>query len=186
MPTKRQSALAVVENNIIYVIGGANKNGHKLTTVDSYDSATDSWSEEAPLLVGKSKPGGGLLKSTIVAADGTSNSDITGDNEGYDASTNSWTSLAADPDARSATCYGSVGANLYSAAGFDSNLNPINISEAFSLSKNKWTTKASIPQAVIAPGSAVYKGLLYCFGGGSSPDIPIDGVVYNNVQIYQP
>jgi hypothetical protein len=39
-----------------------------------------------------------------------------------------------------------------------------------------------MPQPVFSPGSAVYKGLLYCLGGGD-PDLA--GFV-NYVQIYQP
>jgi hypothetical protein len=37
----------------------------------------------------------------------------------------------------------------------------------------------------VAAGSAVNKGLLYCFGGGDST-ISFQGKVFNFVQIYQP
>lgn len=37
-----------------------------------------------------------------------------------------------------------------------------------------------MPQATLLPGSAVYKGQLYCFGG-----LYLEGAL-NNVQIYQP
>jgi hypothetical protein len=42
-----------------------------------------------------------------------------------------------------------------------------------------------LPQAVIAPGSALAGGQLYCFGG-STTGVAFSGSVYNNVQIYQP
>jgi N-acetylneuraminic acid mutarotase len=110
---------------------------------------------------------------------------VTGDNEGYDVSTNVWSSLADDPTPRSHTCNGVVNGDLYSAGGANTADNALAVNEAFNLSKNSWTTKASIPQAVAAAGSAIYDGLLYCFGGSSKNSIP-PGTVYNDVQIYQP
>ena len=59
MPTARNSLSAVVDKGIIYVIGGYS--GSRDTTVESYDPATNTWSEEAPLLVGKSTANVGLL-----------------------------------------------------------------------------------------------------------------------------
>jgi len=43
--------------------------------------STNTWTEEAPLLVGKSESTAGLLGSTIVSADGYSSSEDTGDND---------------------------------------------------------------------------------------------------------
>ncbi|MFZ3263438.1 MAG: hypothetical protein WA172_05525 [Terriglobales bacterium] len=126
------------------------------------------------------------MGTTIVAAGGLTDTAVTGDNEGYDASTNIWTSLASDPTPRSHTCSGLANGSLFSAGGAAGTAETaVAVNEAFSLSTNKWTTKASIPQAVAAPGSAVSKGLVYCFGGSTKITIP-PGTVYNNVQIYHP
>ncbi len=137
----------------------------RLSTVESYDPATNSWTTEAPLQVAKARPASALLKTTIVAAGGVTDSGVTGDNEGYDASTNVWSSLTDDPMPRSHTCNGVVNGALYSAGGANTPDNALAVNEAFNLSRNSWTTKASIPQAAAAAGSAVYNGLLYCFGG---------------------
>jgi N-acetylneuraminic acid mutarotase len=186
MPTARQGAVAVVENNLVYVIGGNTASTNRLSTVESYDPATNDWTTEAPLMVAKARPASGLLKTTIVAAGGLTNSAVTGDNEGYDATTNVWSSLTPDPTPRSHTCNGVLNTSLYSVGGAGGAAETaIALNEAFTLSKNKWITKASIPQAVAAPGSAVYKGLLYCFGGSWEISIP-PGTVYNDVQIYHP
>lgn len=184
MPTARASVGLAVEKDIIYVVGGYN--GDRLNTVESYNPATDAWTEEAPLLAGKSNLTVGLVGATIVAADGYTASGDTGDNEGYDATTNVWTQLAPDPSPRDSACGGSIGPQFYVAGGvnLDVGNTALNVTESFKLSKNKWTTQASMPQAVTEPGSAVYKGRLYCIGGGSA-DVP-DGIVFNYVQIYQP
>ena len=186
MPTARQGAVAVMENNIIYVIGGNTASKTRLSTVESFNPATNDWATEAPLLLAKARSTNVLVGTTIVAAGGLTDTAVTGDNEGYDATTNVWSSLTPDPTPRSHTCNGVLNTSLYSVGGAGGAAETaIALNEAFTLSKNKWITKASIPQAVAAPGSAVYKGLLYCFGGSWEISIP-PGTVYNDVQIYHP
>jgi N-acetylneuraminic acid mutarotase len=187
MPTARCSAVAVVVNNIIYVIGGFN--GGRLNTVEAYDPATDKWTEEADLLLGKSEVSAGVIGSaktgyTIVAADGFSGSD-TGDTEADDVATNTWTSLKSDPNPRNGSCFGVVGGKLYASDGNASGNNPIAVMESFNPKKNTWTSLAAMPNTVTDAGSAVYKSKLYCFGGGNNA-VPPNDTVYNYVQIYQP
>jgi len=188
MPTARCSIGAAVEDNIIYVIGGNGNEGDlRLTTVESYNPATNTWTEEAPLLVGKSEPTVALVGTTIVAADGFTFSGDTGDTEGYDAATNVWTSLAADPTHRNTAFGGGIGPNLYVAGGYpgDAPGTPaITLNEAFNPKTNKWKTLAPMPQAAMFGASAVYKGQLYCIGGTS--EFSESGTVLGNVQIYQP
>jgi N-acetylneuraminic acid mutarotase len=183
MPTARWGTAAVVEKktNIVYVIGGSiNANPTFTAAVESYNPATNTWTEEAPLLVVKSQVAAGLLGTTIVAADGgTNGGGDTGDNEGYDATTNTWTALASDPASRYASCFGSIGAKFYDMGGNSAST----FADDFQLSKDKWTTTlASVPQSVLFPASAVYKGQLYCVGGWAS----FGGPIIDNVQIYQP
>jgi hypothetical protein len=71
---------------------------------------------------------------------------------------------------------------MYVAGGADSSRTGLSVTERFRLSTNSWTTLAPLPQAAFAPGSAFYKGLLYCFGGWTA----YQGTVLNNSQIYHP
>jgi hypothetical protein len=135
-------------------------------------------------MVGKSEPSVGTVGTTIVAADGYNGSEVTGDNEGYDVSTNSWTSFKADPTARNAACFGSATGSLYVAGGAVNN-EAVSVTESFKVAKNAWTTHAPMPQAVAIPGSAVYKNVLYCIGGASNGAL-FGNTVYDYVQIYQP
>jgi N-acetylneuraminic acid mutarotase len=194
MPSATASASAVVKNGIIYVIGGY-ANGGRTTNVESYNPANDTWTAEAPLMVGKSLPAAGLLGSTIVAAGGLDNSGVTGDNEGYNSSTNMWSDLTSDPTARQATCSAAISGLLYSAGGSGAGNfgDPLSVLESFSATTKKWTTLTSMPQAVLGPGSAVVNlatngvanNMLYCFGGSNDGRLG-QGTVYNYVQIYQP
>lgn len=115
----------------------------------------------------------------MVADGGLDNQTATGDNEGYDATTNTWTSLASDPASRYASCSGSIGAKFYDMGGDTAET----FADDFQLTKDKWTTTlASVPQSVLFPASAVYKGQLYCIGGWAS----FGGPIIDNVQIYRP
>ena len=127
-----------------------------------------------------------MVGTTVVAVDGFSNSGDTGDDEGYNASTNSWKSLTADPMGRNEACTGSISGLLYVAGGsHDGRTNNTNVNESFNLATNKWATRAPIPHPVVAAGAAVNKGLLYRFGGGDNT-VPFQAKVFNFVQIYQP
>ena len=189
MPTARWDTTAVVEKNIVYVIGGVTSDSDFVATVESYNPATNTWTEEAPTLGSKASPAAGLLGTlktgyTIVAADGaTQPGQITGDTEGYNAATNKWTELAADPTARVFSCSGSIGSKFYDVGGYLNNAGAAaTVSDSFQLSKNKWTTLAPMPQGTMLGSSAVYKGRLYCIGGWAT----WEGAPINNVQIYQP
>jgi N-acetylneuraminic acid mutarotase len=190
MPTARWLTAAVVENNIIYVIGGISSPTDFLATVESYNPATNKWTEEAPLLYSKQAPAAGLFGSaktgyTIVAADGAPQpGQITGNTEAYDATTNTWTDITEDPEARVVSCFGSIGSKLYDAGGYLNNAGAATtLNYSFQLSKDKWTTTlAPMPQGTMLGSSAVYKGQLYCIGGWAT----WNGAPINNVQIYQP
>lgn len=189
MPTARCDMGVTVENNIIYVVGGYSPSGGgtRLNTVESYNPATDTWSEEAPLLVGKSEPSVGLVGTkaggfTIVAADGYGASGDTGDNEAYNVSTNTWTSLKPDPTPRDAACTGSIGSQLYVAGGQNPAGGGSTVTESFKVATNAWKTGAPMPQVSMYAGAAVNQGRLYCIGGTDS----YLGNVLNNVHIYQP
>ena len=192
MPTARGGTGTAVEKNIIYVIGGNGNDESRLTNVEAYNPAKDKWTEKAPLLIGRSEPSVGLLKAsiggkvvqTIVAADGFTPSGDTGDTDGYDVSTNTWTSLTPDPLTRNEACTGAIGGNLYVAAGSEYGSGSSTENDVYNLATNGWTTLASSPQSVSDPGSAVYKNTLYCFGGGNNTGG--GDTVYNYVQIYHP
>ena len=135
-----------MENNIIYVIGGYD--GAFLTTVESYNTTTDKWTEEAPELVGKIQFVAGRIGNTIVATDGVNSANVAmADNEAYATGTNTWTSVTADPTARTGACGGAIGAAMYVAGGYD--FQTVTLTESFKLSSKKWATLAAMPQATL-------------------------------------
>lgn len=190
MPTARWDTAAVVEKNIVYVIGGVVSDSDFVATVESYNPATNTWTEESPLLGSKALPAVGLQGTaktgyTIVASGGASQpGQITGDTEGYDAATNTWRELTADPTEHVFSCSGAIGSKFYDAGGYLNNAGAATaVNESFQLSKNKWTkTLAPMPQGTMLGSSAVYKGQLYCVSGWAT----WEATPVNDVQIYQP
>jgi N-acetylneuraminic acid mutarotase len=180
MNEERESPGIAVENGIIYAIGGYNTANGFLSSVESYNPASDTWTEEAPLLVGESAVSAGRIGTAIVIADGTEYALDASDTESYDALAKQWTSLKADPMPRYDTCGAAVGKKLYVAGGDNIQSAGVSITESFNPSTNKWANLAAMPQAAFIQGTAEYKGKLYCFGGWAQ------GTVLNNVQIYQP
>jgi len=189
MPLALNDAGVAVENGIIYVVGGNSNNNLRETTVESYNPATDAWTYAAPLWVGRSEPSVGLVGNksigySIVAADGFA---AWGDTEGYNANTNTWTTLKADPysPSRSWACTGGIGVKLYVVGGLnDWNGACDRVNKSFNLAKNAWGAHARMPQPAMATASAVYGGKLYCIGG--TTDYTRPGTNVNNVQIYYP
>jgi large repetitive protein len=191
MPTARGDATAAVVNGVIYVIGGSSSfQGERLTTVESYNPTTDVWTEEAPMLLGKSEPSAGVFESktggfTIAVADGYNPTvGDTGDNESYSVSDNSWSALKDDPQPRDEACSAAIGGELFVAGGVDDGSSPLSLTEAYNVTTNVWESKASIPRPVTYAAGGAYKNLMYCFGGGSSN--VFTGTYYNNVQIFKP
>jgi N-acetylneuraminic acid mutarotase len=182
MPYPQQGASAVVDKDVIYLIGGRQISGDSLTNVASYNTLTNIWTEEPPVSVEKYYSAAGLLGASVVAADGLNGSDYIGDNEGYSATKNVWSELAADPTPRVAACWGAIAGKLYAVAGNDNNGDLLTLTESYTGTTKSWTTLAPVPVGIwFAAASAVSGGKLYCFGGGRYQQS-----VNDNVQIYQP
>jgi influenza virus NS1A-binding protein len=177
MPYAFDSMPAVADKDIIYVIGGNVFGSGIIANVESYNTTTDTWTEEASLPAATAWQSVGLLGAKIVAADGDP---LSGDNEGYNVKKNTWAKLAADPTARYAGCFSVIKGELYVAGGWNGTT-ALSVSEAYSAKTNSWTTLASMPESNGYSGSAEVGGRLYCFGGNPGNQTSDD-----YVQIYQP
>lgn len=124
----------------------------------------------------------GSRRGGELAADGFTASGWSTDNEGYDALTDTWKSLAPDTRARNWACAGGIGTKLYAAGGQREGQVALSLTESFALAKNAWKKLAPMPQPVMAAAAALHHGRLYCFGGTST----YKGTPLDKVQIYQP
>ncbi len=96
MKTPRFLAAATFSDGLLYVIGGSNEEGERLSTVEAYDPRTNSWKAEAQIPIARSYPAVGTLADgqIIAAGGGIEGHGPLADVELYTPWTNSWEQLA--------------------------------------------------------------------------------------------
>lgn len=110
MPTARRGAVAVVVDNIIYVIGGLDSNGYASAKVEAYNPVTNSWSTKAPMPAAKVAPGAGVMDGIIYVWCGDPVGDRSKTNTvyAYDPATNIWTQMGNCPLSVLAPAYATI------------------------------------------------------------------------------
>jgi len=168
MPTARGSANAVLYNDRIYVIGGAGMHPgvkpetlyagdphRSLSTVESFDLNTHTWSTHSPMPTARNHMGAGLIDGKIYTIGGrigsvfiltASNTDIV---EVYDPKTDSWGGTKTRmPTPRSGGAWGVYKGKIYYAGGEyqDSRLvGTFRAFEAYEPATNTWTILPYMP-----------------------------------------
>ena len=99
----------------------------------------------------------------------------------YDPSADSWSSVAALPDALSFHAAASVDGKLYSIGGIDSDGNEVNDVYEYDPSADSWSSVAVLPDALRQHAAASVDGKLYSIGGFDS-----DSNAVNDVYEYDP
>jgi N-acetylneuraminic acid mutarotase len=181
MSTARQGlAVATGVDGHIYAIGGVN--GTRLTTVEAYTPATNSWAAVASMPTARN----GLAAATgsdgrIYAIGGWAGAPIN-TVEAYTPGTDSWAAVASMPTARNglAAVTGADG-RIYAMGGWDGS-NRLNTVEAYTPSTNSWATVSPMPigrQDFAA--AAGPDGRIYVIGG-----VDNTGSDTSAVEVYTP
>ena len=159
-----------------------------VNSVFAYDPATNSWSTKAAMPTKRSRAASGVIGDKLYVAGGH---DFSGNTlvlkanlETYDSASNSWTTLAAMPTARSAAGAGVVNGILYVVGGAigTSATTPVDTVEAYDPATNTWSTKAPMPTPRHMVGVAVIGNILYAIGGHG----PNSGNFVTTVEAYDP
>jgi probable HAF family extracellular repeat protein len=185
LPERRGHAVGVA-NGLLYAIGGENKFGHVISTVQAYNPATDSWSSKAPLPVGRqSANGAATINSTIYVAGGQNPAGtLTNTLYAYNATTNSWTTRANMPVPGG--CGGSavIAGKLYVFSGcrlVSGAQDAAGLLHRYDPGTNTWTTLRSAPAVHFQPVVAAIGGKLYVAGGNSG-----SGTAIRRLDVYDP
>lgn len=146
--------------------------------------AENSWAAKAPMHEAKSNLGVAGVNGKIYAIGGISVPSVVdfkaittlslpsepkdvGTNEEYDPSTNTWSSKAVMPVARSDFAVAVVQNKIYCIGGMVGWENlPVN--EVYDPAKNSWETKASLPTPEEGMQANVVNGKIYVIGGGAN------------------
>lgn len=186
LPAARQDPTAGIVGNRLIVAGGtmANAIGEGwdfVASAMSYDLVEGVWTDIAPMLVGRTEPGSGVINGRFYVAGGNTANAITGEAESYDPATNSWSQLQSMPTPRYSVGATVVNGLLYVAGGFsDQSAVPTNAFEVYDPAKNTWIARAPLPTGRAEFCLASIDGIIYAVGGYT------DGAVIRNVDAYDP
>jgi N-acetylneuraminic acid mutarotase len=169
MPTSRSEITATIIGDNIYVIGGLDKSGNVLDTVEVYNIKNDSWKTVAPLpqplhhttasnFDGKIYVIGGF--PTPIASNWIPSNKLFI----YDPVEDKWSEGKSMPTARGSTAANFVNGTLYVTGGYGLS-KVLDVNEAYNPLLNEWTSKSSMPTPRHHAGSAVVDDKVFVIGG---------------------
>jgi N-acetylneuraminic acid mutarotase len=168
MPTPRSDLAAAAFGGNVYAVGGLNGSGY-LSTLERYNVASNSWATLASmptarrLLAAAAAPCARRVAGTCLYAIGGYNGVYLNTVEEYNPSTNTWTTLANMPTARSSLA-AAAGAHVYAVGGYDGGTNLATL-EQYNPPTDTWAT---LPNMLTARGylaAAAFGGNVYAVGG---------------------
>ena len=164
MPTPRDEARAAAIGSKIFVVGGLDKAGKTLTTVEIYDTTANTWSVGKELPLALDHPGVASYGNKLYVVGGFRDGQIASSSLLIlDPVTNEWTRGMDMPTARGALTAEFINGILYAVGGF--NGIPLNANESYDPKTNSWTAKAPMLTARDHLASGVVDGKLYVIGG---------------------
>jgi Invasin, domain 3/Kelch motif len=188
MPTPRGELAVGVANGQLYAVGGYSSHGD-LAAVEAYDPSTNSWSEKAAMPTPREGLAVGVVNGILYAIGGNArgpaasgatigagkrgtafnlqgSENVLNTVEAYDPATDTWTTRAPMPTARSQLAVAVVNGILY-AIGGQSAAAGFTTVEAYDPETNRWSRKRPLPEAYgrAALAAGQLNGLIYAVGG---------------------
>ena len=166
--TYRTEVTATTIGDNIYVIGGVDKPGNALDTVEVYNIKNDSWKKVAPLPQPLHHSAASSFNGKVYVIGGSSSSGVnwipTNKLFIYDSIVDKWIEGKPMPTARGAVTANFVNGILYVIGGYGSS-QIVDVNEAYDPLSNEWTSKKPIPTPRHHAASAVVDNQLFVIGG---------------------
>ncbi|XP_019870847.1 kelch-like protein 18 [Aethina tumida] len=163
----------------IYVVGGLNKHGDSLSTVEYYDPKTNKWNIAPPMSMMRSRLGVAVLDSKLYAFGGYNGKDRLASVEVYDAIKKEWSMVSPMQCKRSALGATAHGDIIYVCGGYDG-VTSLNSVERYHPSTNSWCSLAPMNKSRSAGAVIACLGYIYALGGH-------DGLsIFDSVERYDP
>jgi len=171
IPTARSWLSTSVVDGKIYAIGGAyTYKGTVFSTVEEYDPATDTWRRKADMPTARACLSTNAVNGRIYAIGGTPGSGEWYQGlstvEEYDPATDTWTTKADMPTARTYISTCEVNGRIYAIGGLTTgagdHLSPV---EEYDPATDTWTRKADMPTARSGLITCAVNGKMYAIGG---------------------
>jgi N-acetylneuraminic acid mutarotase len=189
MSTYRTEITAATIGDNIYVIGGIDKPGNALDTVEVYNIKNDSWKKVAPLPKPLHHSAASSFNGKIYVIGGSSSYSSSNDwiptNKLfiYDPIADKWTEGKPMPTARGGMTANFVNGILYVIGGYGSS-QIVDVNEAYDPLSNEWISKKPIPTPRHHTASTVVDNQLFVIGGTIEGLYPI--VNTNTNERYDP
>lgn len=189
---RQEHSVAALDGRI-YVIGGITPSGDTFPTTDRvevYDTATDSWSDAAPLPVAMNHPNVAAAEGRLYVIGGLSGGaswQALPDSFVYDPATNQWTPLPSMPagSERGSSAVGVSGTTIYLAGGMRT-LTPepgglhdtVDTVSSYDVVTGAWASLPNLPEARDHVGGAVVDTTFYVLGGRDRGQVNVRDTVY--------
>ena len=169
-------------NGKIYAIGGLGSSG-VLKVNEEYDPNADIWTEKTAMLTPRANIGVCVYQNKIYCIGGTTSGgvneryithqfseiNVTGLNEVYDPTTNTWETKSSMPTPRADVSVSVVNGKIYAIGGYDANLKSIGINEVYDPLNDSWIVETSMLNEVSNCASVVVDNNIFFFGGKIDP-----------------
>lgn len=177
MPVSRSDFAVLPVNNTLYVFGGCIGNQHVTSgcpaitnRLESFNTATNTWTELAPANTSRTQYIGCVYQSTLYYIGGRDlNGNIIPTVDVYDVQTGLWRQLpnqAGVTNRSNGACF-VIGSTLYVTGGYDANYNSLNTTITLTLPANTFTNN-TVPVKPVSAGDCQADSIGqsgYVFGG---------------------
>jgi N-acetylneuraminic acid mutarotase len=204
MPTPRGALAATAVGNKIYVVGGAKiPSGIRLPdglsarspveilgTTEMFDTETNAWTALQPMTLPRNHLDTAYLDGKIYALGGSVGSCLGGwasnvpMNETYDIGTNTWSTSAPMPTARSGIGAAVIDSKIYVIGGagwVDERGGVFGTNEAYDPKSDNWVEETPMPTARHGFAKGVLDGKLYAVSGNSLMNMMFSVMALNEV-----
>ncbi|XP_030764134.1 kelch-like protein 18 [Sitophilus oryzae] len=163
----------------IYVVGGLNRHGESLSTVEYYDSKLEKWNLAPAMSMMRSRLGVAVIKHKLYAFGGYNGRDRLSSVEVYDALQKKWSMVTPMICKRSALGATALADIIYVCGGYDG-VTSLNSVERYHPSTNSWCSLAPMNKSRSAGAVIACQGHIYALGGH-------DGLsIFDSVERYNP
>jgi N-acetylneuraminic acid mutarotase len=165
---------ACVLNNKIYVIGGAPDDVSSTNKVAAYDPTSDTWTEKQPIKVARWGHSSNVVDGKIYVIGGCTEEPtgktVLAKMNVYDPITNTWTSLAPMPQARTYLSASAVGNKIYAVGGTkEAPWDGLRSIFEYDILTNTWRTKKDLITGRWAVSTCSSDNMIFCIGGLTGP-----------------
>ncbi|MBI4547052.1 MAG: T9SS type A sorting domain-containing protein [Ignavibacteriae bacterium] len=185
MPTPREEFGVIGVNDLIYALGGFNRDVGNPTTLEIYNPLSDGWSTGASIPGIVVDMGIATYNGKIYVVGGSLSDSVFWE---YDPIGNSWRTQISDPNTlkplptpRSGLAAIVLNGKLYAIGGSTGSI-PSKKVEVFDFTTKQWSNTDSLSVARTLLGAATVSGKIYAFGGYDNSN----GQFFNILEEYDP